>query len=228
MCLLRPVYTLTLIYKSKTRMCHNTVKHPGCNIDKAFFCFQRSFIVIQFLKKKGTRIFLTFSDDMSTSHCALLKCVVMAVYLRVKIRKTNRRVMSQWHHPFISIQLQRTFVTSPLIKSVAFAQPYEFSADLNQVLSKQMVSQNGLPAVSQWANDTGNAVVNMQPRKGREDYHRGLVPRHSLLLTQVYVDTWRHSGTGFAFPKVVRRVWFIRHFRFWGVVCDRVSSRYGK
>ncbi|KAL2100281.1 hypothetical protein ACEWY4_004675 [Coilia grayii] len=47
---------------------------------------------------------------------------------------------SRHAHKFLD-ELQRTFVNSPLIKRVAFAQPYEFSADLNQVLSKQMVSR---------------------------------------------------------------------------------------
>ncbi|XP_063066530.1 uncharacterized protein si:ch73-234b20.5 isoform X1 [Engraulis encrasicolus] len=45
-------------------------------------------------------------------------------------------------------ELQRTLVNSPLITRVAFAQPYELSADLNQVLGKQMADYNAQPPPS--------------------------------------------------------------------------------
>ncbi|XP_062409399.1 vesicle-associated membrane protein 7 isoform X1 [Sardina pilchardus] len=54
---------------------------------------------------------------------------------------------SKHAHNFLD-ELQRTFVNSPLITRVAFAQPYEFSADLSQVLCKQMADFSAQPSSS--------------------------------------------------------------------------------
>ncbi|XP_042562986.1 synaptobrevin homolog 1-like [Clupea harengus] len=60
-------------------------------------------------------------------------------------------------HKFLD-ELQSALVNSPLIKRVAFAQPYEFSADLNQMLSKQMADSGAQPSSSSKVNQMQDQV----------------------------------------------------------------------